>query len=99
MRRLSTTLAATLTLILGASSAFAGESYVRLQQDPNDSNKAGLQTAVGTFTHPSKPGLEIILYGVVHIADMDYYKAIQRDLDSYDKVLFEGVAPGKNYKL
>ncbi len=85
-----------LALALGlapASALAAPESYVRFAQGetPRD---AGLQTAVAHFRHPSKD-VEIVLYGVVHIADADYYARVQRDLDSYDVVLYEGVAPGK----
>lgn len=80
-----------LLLALGAP-AFAGpDSYVRFEQQGQD---AALQTAVAHFSHPDKQ-VEIVLYGVVHIADKAYYDAVQRDLDSYDVVLYEGVAPGK----
>lgn len=81
-----------LLLAFGAP-AFAGgpDSYVRFEQQGQD---AALQTAVAHFSHPDKE-VEIVLYGVVHIADKAYYDAVQRDLDSYDVVLYEGVAPGK----
>jgi hypothetical protein len=80
-----------LLLAFGAP-AFAGpDSYVRFEQQGQD---AALQTAVAHFSHPDKQ-VEIVLYGVVHIADKAYYDAVQRDLDSYDVVLYEGVAPGK----
>ncbi|MBL4846740.1 MAG: hypothetical protein JKY65_14555 [Planctomycetes bacterium] len=84
---------AALALILGfAAPTLAGPgSYVRFEQEGRD---AALQTAVAHFTHPDK-NVEIVLYGVVHIADKSYYDAVQRDLDSYDVVLYEGVAPGK----
>jgi hypothetical protein len=85
-------LLATLSLILGLAPAVqANDSYVRYQQDQQ--GNGALQTGVAHFSHPDKK-VEIILYGVVHIADADYYANVQRDLDSYDKVLFEGVAPG-----
>jgi hypothetical protein len=84
-----------LALTLGAaSSAVAGEAYVRYQQDADNAKDGALQTAVATFRHPTKK-VEIILYGVVHIADKAYYQNVQRDLDSYDVVLYEGVKPGK----
>ncbi|RMG11179.1 MAG: hypothetical protein D6731_16045 [Planctomycetota bacterium] len=77
-----------------APAAQAGpEPYVRFQK--GEGQAAALQTAVAHFEHPESK-VEIILYGVVHIAEADYYAAVQRDLDSYDTVLFEGVAPGKD---
>lgn len=84
---------ATLALLLGlAAPAFAGpDPYVRFEQEGRN---AALQTAVAHFTHPESQ-VEIVLYGVVHIADKAYYDTVQADLDSYDVVLYEGVAPGK----
>jgi hypothetical protein len=96
-----TTLAAAFALTLGATGtvlANDGTSYVRYETDANNAQNSALQTAVGHFTHPDHPGLELILYGVVHIADADYYARVQKDLDSYTTVLYEGVAPTKNYK-
>jgi hypothetical protein len=90
----SPSLFATLALLLGLApvASAAPESYVRFEKaGPND---AAMQTAVAHFSHPEK-NVEIVLYGVVHIADMDYYARVQKDLDSYDVVLFEGVAPGR----
>jgi hypothetical protein len=49
---------------------------------------------VAHFRAPDKD-VEIVLYGVVHIADGEYYARVQQDLDSYGVVLWEGVAPGK----
>lgn len=80
-----------LLLAFGAPALAGPGSYVRFEQEGQD---AALQTAVAHFTHPNKQ-VEIVLYGVVHIADKAYYDAVQRDLDSYDVVLYEGVAPGK----
>src|SRR5690606_21493071 len=91
-----TALALTLSLSAGLSPALAQsepESYVRFKQGKSQRD-AGLQTAVAHFRHPER-NVEIVLYGVVHIADADYYARVQRDLDSYDVVLYEGVAPGK----
>lgn len=93
MRRATSILTA-LALLLGlGASAQAQESYVRFTKGDGQRD-AALQTAVAHFRHPSKD-VEIILYGVVHIADLDYYGRVQRDLDSYSTVLYEGVAPGK----
>jgi len=80
-----------LLLAFGAPALAGPGSYVRFEQQGQD---AALQTAVAHFSHPDKE-VEIVLYGVVHIADKAYYEAVQKDLDSYDVVLYEGVAPGK----
>jgi len=89
---LTAALALTLGLAVTAEANAAPDSYVRLAEGAA-AGDAGLQTAVAHFRHPEKD-VEIVLYGVVHIADADYYARVQRDLDSYDVVLYEGVAPG-----
>jgi hypothetical protein len=88
-------LAACLSLLIGlAPVAFAqdAEPYVRFTE--GSQRDAALQTAVATFRHPTR-NQTVVLYGVVHIADADYYAKVQQDLDSYTTVLYEGVAPGK----
>lgn len=90
---LTAALALTLGLSATAQADAAPEPYVRIEHGETQQD-AGLQTAVAHFRHPDKD-VEVVLYGVVHIADADYYARVQRDLDSYDVVLYEGVAPGK----
>jgi hypothetical protein len=91
------TFAAFLALTLGlGSSAFgqqAPETYVRYA-DGGRQQDGALQCAVATFRHPTRDQT-VVLYGVVHIADAEYYARVQQDLDSYTTVLYEGVAPGK----
>jgi hypothetical protein len=87
-----------ITLFASCNLALAGDSFVRYATNPDSPQDAALQTAVGHFSHPDHPGLEIVLYGVVHIADRAYYASVQKDLDSYTKVLYEMVIPGKDYK-
>ncbi len=70
-----------------------GEAYVRFA-DGETAEDGALQTAVATFRHPTR-NQTIVLYGVVHVAEADYYAKVQQDLDSYTTVLYEGVAPGK----
>lgn len=79
-------------LITGAAFGQDADAHVRFQQ--GQGNNAALQCGVSTYTHPDSD-VEIVLYGVVHIADKDYFDRVQADLDSYTTVLFEGVAPGK----
>ncbi|MGE0713254.1 MAG: hypothetical protein AB7N76_35970 [Planctomycetota bacterium] len=91
MRR--TSILTAVALLLGlASTSLANEPYVRFKSA--NARDAALQTAVGTFANKDSQ-VEITLYGVVHIADKTYYDAVQRDLDGFDVVLYEGVAPGK----
>lgn len=40
-----------------------------------------------------KPGPKVHLVGAVHIGDKPYYEQLQKMLDAYDLVLFEGVKP------
>lgn len=68
------------------------ESYVRYAAGESAEDGA-LQTAVATFRHPTRDQV-VVLYGVVHVAETDYYAKVQQDLDSYTTVLYEGVAPG-----
>ena len=69
-------------------------TYVRFERGER-AGDAALQTAVAHFRHPDK-NVEVILYGVVHIADMDFFDRVQEDLDGYDMVLYEGVGrPGE----
>ena len=82
-----------LALVLGlGGAASANDSYVRFESA--NAQDAALQCAVAHFKAPDRD-VEVILYGVVHIADAEYYARVQQDLNSYSVVLFEGVAPGK----
>ncbi|HBP18613.1 MAG TPA: hypothetical protein DEA08_12615 [Planctomycetes bacterium] len=71
------------TTLLGAASAQEADPYVRYRPAAGQ-----LEVAVSTFRHPQTQ-VEVQLYGVVHIADADYYEAVQRDLDRCDVVLYE----------
>lgn len=51
----------------------------------------GLQIAVTDYV---SSGTTVSLYGVIHVADKDYYKSVQTDLDKFDTVLYEGVKQG-----
>jgi hypothetical protein len=89
---------AALALVLGLGSSASAqqtpeaESYVRFAPGARQDDGA-LQCAVATFRHPTRDQT-VVLYGVVHIAEADYYARVQQDLDSYTTVLYEGVAPG-----
>lgn len=87
---------AALMLVLGlALGAFAQEKsgtadFIRFQEGTGADS--GLQIAVTDYV---SSGTTVSLYGVVHIADADYYKKVQKDLDTYDAVLYEGVGGDK----
>ncbi len=82
-------LALLLALFL-APSVFA-DDFVRFADGATSADGA-LQTAWAVYTHPDSD-VDIVLYGVVHIADAAYYERVQAHLDSHDIVLFEGVSP------
>ncbi|MEZ6185981.1 MAG: hypothetical protein R3F62_13350 [Planctomycetota bacterium] len=82
----------TLAILLTGAAFGQDNAHVRFQQGAGDN--AALQCAVSTYSHPDSE-VEIVLYGVVHIADKTYFDRVQVDLDGYTTVLFEGVAPGK----
>lgn len=94
------TLIGALALLIGlAGPTYAGDKleFIRFKKGATaDSGK--LQIAQASYTNP-KTKVKIILYGVVHIADKSYYKAVQKDLDGYDVVLWEGIKPGKKKVL
>jgi hypothetical protein len=64
--------------------------YIRFAEDEKS---ARLEIASKSFTLPD--GVTVDLIGVVHIADVDYYKALNKRFEAYDAVLFELVGdPG-----
>jgi hypothetical protein len=69
--------------------------YLHLRRDAGD-RPVALETATVRFVPASGEGnLVVDLVGVVHIADADYYRRLNRQLDQYDVVLYELVAaPG-----
>jgi hypothetical protein len=52
----------------------------------------GLDIAVTDYVHP-EGRVPVRMIGVVHIADAPYYRALQRELDECETVLFEAVMP------
>lgn len=66
--------------------------FIQLGNKPGDS---GLQVAVTEYVSSSSKA-SVTLYGVIHVADEDYYKKVQTDLDKFDTVLYEGVKTGNN---
>src|SRR5262245_54101160 len=68
-------------------------AYIRLQKDANGQPIA-LQTATVRLVSPAGQGELIVdLVGAVHVADKDYYDKMNHQLEEYDVVLYELVAP------
>lgn len=68
----------------------APESYLRTVSDGSGTEQR-LQVASRTFARDHAPTIELV--GAIHIADADYYKAVQAILDAHEVVLFEAVRP------
>jgi len=83
---------ATLALLLGMGTTFGQDEYIRFRPGPSKTDGA-LQIAVEEWT--TTAGVKVTLFGVVHVADEAYYQQVQRDLATYDAVLYEGVGATK----
>ncbi|MBI3722649.1 hypothetical protein HY251_01645 [bacterium] len=70
-------------------------TFVRFQESEEEEGKATLETAYASYTKAGSD-VEVVLYGAVHIADKEYYEKVQKDLDSYEVVLYEMVTPPKD---
>ena len=62
----------------------AAADYVRMAEDAKSTR---MEVSVATFTLPD--GRTVDLFGVVHLADVAYYKDVDQRLGAYDAVLFE----------
>lgn len=67
-------------------------AYIRLHKDAAGQVTA-LQTATVRFVPVAGGDLAVDLIGVVHLADASYYDRLNDQLDGYDVVLYELVAP------
>ncbi len=68
-------------------------TFLRLRRDARGKAVA-LETAIARYTPASgEEGLTVDLVGVIHVADKGYYRLLNKELDSYDVVLYELVAP------
>lgn len=68
-------------------------SYLRVQRDDKKTPIA-LETATVRFVPADgAQGVEVDLIGVVHVGDRDYYQKLNKQMEQYDVVLFELVAP------
>ncbi len=89
--------ALTIVLAVAASSTYAQEAptrksadrYLRLV-DEKDGMQL-LQTSILRFTN--EHGAQVALIGAIHIADADYYDALNVEFKKYEKLLYEMVKP------
>ncbi|WCJ58377.1 hypothetical protein NXS98_11655 [Fontisphaera persica] len=65
------------------------QPYLRVQREP-DSTLA-LQVAVREMVPPHKRWPKLMLVGVTHLGETNYYTALQERLDRCDLVLYEGI--------
>jgi hypothetical protein len=76
-----------------AAKKAAPGQFIRITTDDKRSPTA-LQTASVRYGLPKGKGdVQVDLVGVVHVGDRDYYEAINKQLQQYDVVLYELVAP------
>jgi hypothetical protein len=94
MMRKASLMASLMLVLVGVGTVFGQGTgdYIKFQPGatPNDGE---LKIAVESWRTPS--GVIVDLYGVVHIADQSYYQQVQRELNGYDAVLYEGVGATK----
>ncbi len=76
-----------------AQQADADEPWIRLTE--SDDRVMSLDIASKEFRKIDGDGPTITLYGAVHIAEPRFYATLQKELDGYDLVLFEGVNGGE----
>lgn len=68
--------------------------FLRIARDDDD-EPVTLDTAIVRYvsTDPENKDLVVDLVGVIHIGEKSYYEALNKELDGYDAVLYELVAP------
>ncbi len=76
---------------LFVSSIQAADPYARITQTPR--GLVTLEMCERTFKPVSGDAPRIHLVSAIHIADRSFYQTMQEVLESYDRVLFEGVKP------
>lgn len=67
--------------------------FIRLKRDA-EQKPVALQTSIVRYQPASGEGsLVVDLVGAVHVGDRSYYKKLNKELENYDVVLYELVAP------
>jgi hypothetical protein len=72
-----------------AAPELAPAPFVRVSEE--ESGAVMLEIATRRYRKADGTGPTVALVGAVHIADRDFYRAKQEELEGYDLVLFEGV--------
>jgi hypothetical protein len=77
-----------------AAEAPAKDRFIRVTRDAKGEPLA-LQTSVVSYSSAdgARPGLVVDLVGAVHVADREYYEALNKRFEAYESVLYELVAP------
>lgn len=72
----------------------AAPRFMRVSRD-EQKRPVSLETAVITFVPAGDkyPGVTIDLVGAIHVGDKEYYDALNKQMESYDVLLYELVAP------
>jgi len=80
----------TLLLSLGlAADPEVASQFVRFVPEGEDGGR--LETAIASYENDN--GVEVILYGAVHVGEPSYYNVLNREFESRDSLLYELVAP------
>ncbi len=76
------------------SAAKATTKFLRIVED-DDGEMSAMETAIVRYERKSADGepVTVDLVAAIHIADRDYYEALNEQFDDYDVVLYELVAP------
>jgi len=81
---------------LPAAGADSESRFIRIQRNENR-DPVALQTAIAKYVPAGgQQGVEIDLVAVVHIGEQAYYERLNKELEKYDAVLYELVAPEGN---
>ena len=83
------------SLVLGAPAArSADDGFIRVSRSASG-DLAALETAVRNFQSRGPSPVSVDLIAAVHVASNAYYESLNRRFESYDRVLYELVAPEK----
>ena len=69
--------------------------FIRILDDERG-QPAAMQTAITSY-RPAKGDLVVDLIAAIHLGDRSYYDALNKQFESYDALLFELVAPRRQY--
>jgi hypothetical protein len=89
-------LACLIPTLPAAGADFRNPEFIRIQRNENR-DPVALQTAIAKYVPAGgEKGVEIDLVAVVHIGEQAYYERLNKELEKYDAVLYELVAPEGN---